>query len=80
MATMVNRTVWWLHGVTVKSGVVTKQEFNPDFLHITEKNGEQIIKSSLLVFLSLREAINNGIEFAGLLEHNMRKLEELLDE
>lgn len=80
MATMVNRKVWFLESCAISSGVVTHQNFDPDFLMVKPDNSRfDVTLSPYRVFLKPQDAIKDAREFAALLLDNAKKLEESLD-
>lgn len=80
MATMVNRKVWWLSAASIKSGVVTKQEFSPHILWIRADSSEEVTRLALLVHLTPQAAIKDARDVADLLLSSANKLEATLDE
>lgn len=79
MATMVNRKVWWIGCASIESGVVTHQNFDPDYVMVKPDSSRfDEVKSSNGVFLTPEEVIKNARVFAELLLHSAKTLEESL--
>lgn len=81
MATMVNRKVWWIGCASIESGIVTHQNFDPDFLMVKPEGPRfEETKSPNRVFLTPQEAIKEAREYAGLLLNSASVLEGTLED